>query len=119
MTLIAKVRTVDSYGRQQATETRRDVLCEVESVSRAEFFAAGQNGLTPDYRFRVFGAEWGGERECEYNGTRYSIYRTYQPSDHVRNNYEITPAGSITRARSSVSDYVELYAARKVGVHGE
>ena len=116
--LISKTRTVDSYGRQAATETSREVFAQIESVSRAEFFAAGQNGLTPAYRFIVFTGEYQGERECEYNGVRYSIYRTYQPSAYVRHDNEKTYEGSISRNTNTANaDRVELYASRKVGVN--
>lgn len=120
ITLISKSRTIDDVGRQKAEETRRDVFARIESVSRDEFFAAGQNGIQPEYRFSVFSAEWNGERECEYNGTRYSIYRTYQPSDYNSHINVSTHEGSITRTVYAASvDRVELYAARRVGVNGK
>lgn len=73
----------------------REVYAQVESVTRSEFFDGGRNGLKPEYRFTVFRAEWQGERECKYNDIAYSIYRTY----HVPG-----------------TDYIELYAERKVGI---
>ena len=97
ITLISYTRTQDSTGVwRDGVETRRNVFCSVESVSRAEFFAAGQIGLRPDYLFTVFFGDYAGESLCEYNGARYSIYRTY----HAR------------------TDVMELYAQREVGVHG-
>lgn len=118
ISLISKTRTVDAYGRQSAAETAREVFAQIESVSRAEFFAAGQNGLTPEYRFIVFAGEYNGERECEYNGIRYSIYRTYQPSAYVRHDNAKTYEGSISRNTNTANvDRVELYASRKVGVN--
>lgn len=118
ITLITKTRQTDAYGRQKATETKRDVFAQIDSVSRAEFFAAGQNGLNPEYRFTVFSGEWAGEREAEYNGVRYSIYRTYQPSAYVRHDNTKTHEGSISRnTNTGNNDRVELYASRKVGVN--
>ena len=97
ITLIGRTRTQDSTGVwRDGAETRRDVFCQVQSVSRAEFFAAGQIGLKPDYCFIVFFADYEGEDLVEYNGARYVIYRTY----HAR------------------TDDLELYAQREVGVHG-
>lgn len=119
ITLIAKTRQKDTYGRTEAAETTRDVFAQIDSVSRAEFFAAGQNGLNPEYRFTVFSGEYNGEREADYNGVRYSIYRTYQPSAYVRHDNTKTHEGSISRnTNSSNNDRIELYASRKVGVNG-
>lgn len=79
-------------------ETRREVFARLSSVDRGEFFAAGQNGLRPDYRFTVAACEYQGEALCAYEGAQYAIYRTYQ-----------APGG----------DDLELYVQRKVGAsHG-
>lgn len=88
--------TVDEYGVPQNEVTETDVYARVESVSASEFFDAGQNGLKPEYRFTVSAWEYGDEEELSYNGRIYSIYRTYRRS----------------------LDLIELYAERKVGVHG-
>lgn len=119
ITLISKTSQKDDYGRTVPTETTRDVFAQIDSVSRAEFFAAGQNGLNPEYRFTVFSGEYTGEREADYNGVRYSIYRTYQPSAYVRHDNSKTHEGSISRnTNSGNNDRIELYASRKVGVNG-
>ena len=118
ITLITKTRQTDAYGRQTATETKRDVFAQIDSVSRAEFFEAGQNGLNPEYRFTVFSGEWDGEREAEYNGVRYSIYRTYRPSAYVRHDNVKTYEGSISRNTNAANnDRIELYASRKAGIN--
>lgn len=119
ITLISKTSQKDDYGRTVPTETTRDVFAQIDSVSRAEFFAAGQNGLNPEYRFTVFSGEYTGEREADYNGVRYSIYRTYQPSAYVRHDNSKTHEGSISRnTNSGNNDRIELYASRKVGING-
>lgn len=98
ITLIGHTREKDAKGvYRDAGETSREVFARVNSVTRAEFFNGGQSGFRPEYRFDVFYAEYQGESECEYAGTRYAIYRTY---------------------RNPASDYMELYAERKVGVNG-
>jgi len=94
--LVTHGRVRDSNGVwRDYGETLRQVLCEVNSVSRAEFFDGGQTAHKPEWQFTVFHAEYHGEDECEYNGVRYSIYRTYRSHD---------------------MDYMELYAERKAGV---
>ncbi|MBR1810786.1 MAG: phage head-tail adapter protein [Clostridia bacterium] len=77
---------------------RREVFCKVNSISRAEFFSAGRNGLNPEWQFEIFAGVYNGETVCEYDGKTYGIYRTY----HVPG-----------------TDYMELYAERKGGANGE
>ena len=87
----------DANGIQRATEGEpRAVMCQVDSVTRSEFFEAGRNGLNPEFVFRVFFGDYERARLVEYRGKRYSIYRTY----HGRN------------------DMMELYAERKGGTNG-
>lgn len=96
ITLIAEVQTQDSTGVWRPGEPiRRTVFCQVDSVTRAEFFEAGRNGLNPEYRFTVFFADYNGERTVEYKGKTYGIYRTYH----------------------SKTDELELYAERKGGTN--
>ena len=86
LNLIGQTFTTDSYGVETATETERTVMCEVASVSQSEFFAAANTELNPEFRFTVFFGD------IEYEGERFSIYRTYRSGD-----------------------YMELYAERKIG----
>lgn len=95
--LISHIRARDENGVWRDTgETAREVFASVNSVTRAEFFSGGQGGFRPEYRFDVFHAEYRGEDECEYDGNRYAIYRTY---------------------RNPATDYMELYAEKKAGVN--
>lgn len=95
--LIAVTNRADEYGIEKPTEGEpRAVMCQVESVTRAEFFDGGRNGLNPEYVFRMFFADYDGERLLIYNGNRFSVYRTYQGR----------------------GDIIELYAERKGGSNG-
>lgn len=97
ITLISVSIGEDEFGIPRiVTEEPREVMCQVDSVTRSEFFDAGRNGLNPEFVFRVFFADYEGERIVEYNGKRYGIYRTYHGRD----------------------DVVELYAERKGGTNG-
>lgn len=91
--LISVTWQPDVYGIQQPTEHSRMVFANVRSVTRDEFFNAGRNGLNPEYSFVVFFGDYAGEKIVEYNGMRYTIYRTYQ----ARN------------------DLIELYVERREG----
>lgn len=90
--LIERTITTDAYGNEVAAETKKTVMCEVESISQSEFYAAANTELDPEYRFVVFFGDYSGEEIVEYDGARYSIYRTYRASDNL-----------------------ELYAERKIG----
>lgn len=95
--LIPVTYAKDTAGIPRASEGEpREVMCQVNSVTRSEFFEAGRNGLNPEFVFRVFFGDYEGERLVEYQNKRYSIYRTY----HGRN------------------DMMELYAERKGGTNG-
>ena len=95
--LLSTTYEKNKYGQDIPQNTRRQVFCDRQSVSRNEFFNAGRNGLNPQYVFTVFKSEYEGETICEYNGKTYSIYRTYETDD----------------------DYIELYVERKGGSNGE
>lgn len=98
MTLIAQGYKQDAMGQMVPTETRRDVFCNVTSVTASEFFAAAQTGLKPELRATLFGPDYQGEEIVELDGVRYGVYRTYLGKKET----------------------VELYLERKVGVaHGE
>lgn len=81
LSLISASYTADEIGQRVAVETSRDVFCNVQSVSRAEFYAGGEAGLRPSYVATVFRYDYDGEQVAELDGVRYSIYRTYERQD--------------------------------------
>lgn len=97
ITLIATTRTQDANGVWRESESSRDVFCQVDSVTRAEFFDGGRNGLNPEYRFTMFFGDYEGERTAIYKGNAYAVYRTF----HGR------------------TDTIELYVERKGGTNGK
>ena len=76
--LISTTYTVDSIGQRIPTETARTVFCDLQSITRQEFLAAGSLGLKPSWVAVMFSPDYEGEQLCEVNGERYSIYRTYR-----------------------------------------
>ena len=94
--LISQTPTQNEFGVWEIVRTRRQVYCQVGSVTQTEFFEAGRNGLNPEYRFSMFFGDYAGETELEYDGNAYAVYRTY-----------------LTR-----TDTIELYAERKGGTNG-
>lgn len=92
--LVETTRTQDSRGVWHNMTTSRQVFCKAESVTRAEFFEGGRNGLNPEYKFVLFFGDYNGEQIVVYRGHPYGVYRTYHAS----------------------TDVLELYAERKAGV---
>ena len=97
ISLVSTSQTQDAFGVWRQTETKRDVFCQVDSVTRAEFFEAGRSGLNPAYRITLFAGDYNGESIVIFNGKAYSVYRTY----HAR------------------TDEIELYVERKGGTNGK
>lgn len=68
------------------------------SVTRAEWFDGGREGMKPALVFITPAVNYSGEPEAELHGVRYRIYRTYRKRD---------------------TDEVELHLEEKAGVaHG-
>lgn len=98
ITLSTQTRTQDANGVwRKGNPTEKVVFAQVDSVTRAEFFAAGESGIKPEYRFTMLAAEYDGETTVVYNGAVYAVYRTY----HAR------------------TDEIELYVRRKAGVSAD
>lgn len=95
ITLVASTKSQNAYGVWVESKTTRDVFCQVNSVTGAEFFEGGRNGLNPEFRMTMFFADYNGERELLYKDKRYSVYRTYQGRN----------------------DTIELYVERKGGTN--
>lgn len=97
LTLINTTQTQDEYGIFHEVDHPHQVFVHVNSISRSEFFSSGREGLNPSLEFTMFHGDYFGEKECEYKGDRYSIYRTY---------------------RVPGTDDIELYVERKGGTNG-
>lgn len=82
-------------GFQEKREMRRDVFGSISSVSRSEWYNAGHAGMNPEIVFTTPLINYCWEKEAEFHGTRYSIYRTYFVQG---------------------SDEIELYLERKAGI---
>jgi len=76
--LISKTYTTDAIGQRVASETEREVFCAITSVTAAEFFEAGKNGIRAEYRTLIFAPDYQGEEIAKLDGVRYGIYRTYR-----------------------------------------
>ena len=96
--LMSETFEKNKYGVQIPKPVRKEVFCQVHSVTRAEVFEGGRNGLNPAFQFTIFAGEYSGEAVVEYQRRTFSIYRTY-----------LVPG----------TDYIELYVERKGGTNGK
>lgn len=85
-------------GVWQRPSTARRIFCQVDSITRQEFFSAGRNGLNPEFTFTIFAGDYQGESVLLYQDKPYAIYRTYYVPD---------------------TDYLELYVQREGGTNGQ
>lgn len=96
--LISHEYQKNKYGVPVPSPDYKEIFCEIQDITRSEFYGTGRNGLNPAFMARIFTAEYSGESVVEYNGETYSIYRKYE-----------IPG----------TDYTELYIERKGGTNGQ
>ncbi len=92
--LIYKTSQQDAIGQHIPTKGKREIFVSEGSLTRSEFFKAGQNGMAPAIMLVTAAVNYLGETEIEYKDAQYEIYRTYHEKD---------------------SDEIELYLHRKAG----
>lgn len=99
--LISSSWVKDKNGVNREIKTSRTVFCNVSSVSASEFFQAGQMGLKPEYRFTMFFYDYQNEEVLEYNGVRYTVYRTYHAANDLIELYANKVAGNVNGSNQS------------------
>ena len=98
--LISETYTQDSIGQYTSVETAKQVFCDVRSVSRSEWFEAGRDGLQPSFVFVIFAPDYEGEKIVEFEGNRYSVYRTYVAKNEQLELY-VEEQGGISNVQTS------------------
>lgn len=93
--LVTETWDSDDYGVSEKTETLTKVYANVRSATRAEFYDGGQNGLSPEYVFTIFFGDYSGQQIVEYNGNRYTVYRTYQTKNDTLELYTERREGNV------------------------
>ena len=83
----------DAIGQKIPIECKREVFCQLGSVTRAEFFDAGRSGLNAQFRATVFAPDYQGEEIAIVRGHRYGIYRTYIGKNETLELYMEKKAG--------------------------
>ena len=86
----------DRRGQVIYSETSRATLCEVVPISRDEYFRGAENGINAEFEFKINPIEYNHEKIVEFEGRRYSIYRTYQAgSDTLELYAEFVPGVAV------------------------
>lgn len=77
LTLVGEVPAAHGVFEPVA-EPQRKVFCQVNSVSRSEYFHALAAGITPRFSVRISeAADYQGEKIAIYHGERLRVIRTY------------------------------------------
>lgn len=79
--LLKTTYTQDDLGEWTETGEEVNVFAYVSSITMAEFYQAGMQGMKPEYRFLIWQTEYDGEETLKYNDVVYTIYRTYLRDD--------------------------------------
>lgn len=82
--LIGRTLSFGELRQEIWTETRKEIIAEIQSISQSEFFLAGRNGLNPQLKILIYDFEYNGEEIVEVQGKRLSVYRTYKMIDSDR-----------------------------------
>ena len=84
--LISESYKKDAIGNVTVTETATSVWAHLQSVTRAEWADAGQNGLQPQLVAVTPIVNYNGEQIVQIgsgeNARRYAVYRTYLDPDN-------------------------------------
>ena len=78
ITLITITTTKDSIGQVVETETPREVLCEVKSISQTEFYQAAQTQLRPELKVIMDKDDYQKEVRLQYDDEDYKVIRRYK-----------------------------------------
>lgn len=133
ITLISKSYTQDALRQQIPVETRRSVFCNLRSVSRSEWAAAGQLGLKADLVATMFMPDYHGEElaEIQISGMTEVEYladlerqQLYDEDENImksESDPEPTAPGTairygVYRTYRGSDETIELYLERKAGV---
>ena len=84
VTLIGRTLSFGELRQEIWTETRKEIIAEIQSISQNEFFLAGRNGLNPQLKIIIYDFEYDGQEIVEVKGKRLSVYRTYKMIDSDR-----------------------------------
>lgn len=68
----------DEWRNKVEVRAEKTVLCNLESVTRNEFYNASVTGYKPELIFVMHAYEYDNEQKVEYEGKEYKVIRTYR-----------------------------------------
>lgn len=80
LTLIKSVQKEDEIGDIIDVYEETYVLCEVESVTRSEFYYAAKADMRPEIIFVINKYDYDGQSLVEFKDKTYDVIRSYEPS---------------------------------------
>lgn len=92
--LITRTYTTDAYGNQTYTETETLIPIEIHSITRDEFYRAGEQKLNPEMMVTTAAVNYSNQEVIKIDSVKYAIYRQY---------------------KSDRSDDIELYLRKETG----
>lgn len=96
--LVSQEYKKNQYGVPVPSPVYNEIFCDIQDITKSEFYGTGRSGLNDSFMAKIFTAEYNGESMVEYKDQTYSIYRKYE-----------IPG----------TDYTELYIERKGGTNGQ
>lgn len=81
--LVSHTYTKDDILNVVKADTRREVICETNSIRSSEFHEAMRDGLSPEIELRTAYVNYAGETEVEFGGEKFNVYRTYKDGDYI------------------------------------
>lgn len=78
ITLIGGRVASDKIGNQKRIQLSTEVLCEVRSCTRYEYYKNGASDRVPEFIVTVNSCEYHGETDCQFRDEAYNISRTYE-----------------------------------------
>lgn len=75
--LLQTMYTKDELGQQIPVSRSKPALVTVKNIGQSELFKAGQAGLNPDIRLDISMYDYEGEKELQFMGNTYTVYRNF------------------------------------------
>lgn len=79
--LITTITSENAIGDVVTEQIKTNILCEVESVTRSEFYNAAKIDMQPEIVFIVNRYDYEGQSEIEYENKLYDVIRSYKPNN--------------------------------------
>jgi hypothetical protein len=78
LSLIQTTYTENELGDAIPNDTETVVLCDFQSVTRSEHYAAQSHDLKPEIVFIVNQYDYEGQRHVKFEGKKYRVIREYR-----------------------------------------